>query len=136
MQALEKALLAYHTTKMQDINKVIKELWQKTYRNQVGTQRLRHAALRASQASSGHVTKVYSAHRESAFVLVPLPSVESNPRSHILKLVSRAHQHVATTGIAACHSAAHSHAYTCSPRWWRLRIAVQSQSWPPCCCRT
>ena len=55
MQALEKALLAYHTTKMQDINKVIKELWQKTYRNQVGTQRLRHAALRASQASSGPV---------------------------------------------------------------------------------
>ena len=49
VQALEKALLSYHTTKMQDINKVIKELWQKTYRNQVGTKRLRHAALRASQ---------------------------------------------------------------------------------------
>lgn len=33
-QALEKALLAFHTTKMTDINKTIKELWQKTYRNQ------------------------------------------------------------------------------------------------------
>ncbi len=33
-QALEKALLAFHTTKMSDINKIIKELWQKTYRNQ------------------------------------------------------------------------------------------------------
>lgn len=31
-QALERALLAYHTTKMEDINKLIKELWQKTYR--------------------------------------------------------------------------------------------------------
>ena len=34
MKALEKALLAFHTTKMSDINKIIKELWQKTYRNQ------------------------------------------------------------------------------------------------------
>ena len=34
MQALEKALLAYHTTKMADINKFVKELWQRTYRNQ------------------------------------------------------------------------------------------------------
>jgi hypothetical protein len=33
-QALEKALLAFHTAKMCDINKTIKELWQKTYRNQ------------------------------------------------------------------------------------------------------
>lgn len=33
-KALEKALLAFHTTKMSDINKIIKELWQKTYRNQ------------------------------------------------------------------------------------------------------
>ncbi len=33
-QALEKALLAYHTTKMADINKFVKELWQRTYRNQ------------------------------------------------------------------------------------------------------
>ena len=49
VQALEKALLSYHTTKMEDINKVIKELWQKTYRNQVGPQRLRQAALRASR---------------------------------------------------------------------------------------
>lgn len=31
-KALEKALLAFHTTKMSDINKIIKELWQKTYR--------------------------------------------------------------------------------------------------------
>ena len=55
VQALEKALLAYHTTKMHDINKVIKELWQKTYRNQVGTQRLGYATLRPSQASTGPV---------------------------------------------------------------------------------
>ena len=34
VQALEKALLAFHTTKMADINKIVKELWQKTYRNQ------------------------------------------------------------------------------------------------------
>ena len=34
IQALEKALLAYHTTKMADINKFVKELWQRTYRNQ------------------------------------------------------------------------------------------------------
>ena len=34
IQALEKALLAFHTAKMADINKIIKELWQKTYRNQ------------------------------------------------------------------------------------------------------
>lgn len=34
LQALEKALLSFHTTKMSDINKIIKELWQKTYRNQ------------------------------------------------------------------------------------------------------
>lgn len=33
-KALEKALLAFHTAKMSDINKTIKELWQKTYRNQ------------------------------------------------------------------------------------------------------
>ncbi len=33
-QALEKALLAFHTNRMTDINKTIKELWQKTYRNQ------------------------------------------------------------------------------------------------------
>ncbi|KAG1658955.1 hypothetical protein FOA52_010052 [Chlamydomonas sp. UWO 241] len=33
-KALEKALLAYHTSKMADINKIIKELWQKTYRGQ------------------------------------------------------------------------------------------------------
>lgn len=33
-KALEKALLSFHTTKMADINKVIKELWQKTYRGQ------------------------------------------------------------------------------------------------------
>lgn len=31
-RALEKALLAFHTSKMDDINKTIKELWQKTYR--------------------------------------------------------------------------------------------------------
>lgn len=33
-KALEKALLTFHTSKMSDINKVIKELWQKTYRGQ------------------------------------------------------------------------------------------------------
>ncbi|GAX75467.1 hypothetical protein CEUSTIGMA_g2910.t1 [Chlamydomonas eustigma] len=33
-KALEKALLMYHTSKMSDINKIIKELWQKTYRGQ------------------------------------------------------------------------------------------------------
>lgn len=33
-KALEKALLMYHTGKMSDINKIIKELWQKTYRGQ------------------------------------------------------------------------------------------------------
>ena len=33
-QALEKALLHFHSTKMADINKIIKELWQKTYRGQ------------------------------------------------------------------------------------------------------
>lgn len=33
-KALEKALQSYHATKMADINKLIKELWQKTYRNQ------------------------------------------------------------------------------------------------------
>jgi len=34
IEALEKALLTFHTTKMADINKIIKELWQKTYRGQ------------------------------------------------------------------------------------------------------
>ena len=34
LQALEKALLAFHTAKMSDINKIVKELWQKTYRGQ------------------------------------------------------------------------------------------------------
>jgi len=33
-KALEKALQSYHTSKMADINTLIKELWQKTYRNQ------------------------------------------------------------------------------------------------------
>ena len=33
-QALEKALLSFHTNKMADINKIVKELWQKTYRGQ------------------------------------------------------------------------------------------------------
>lgn len=33
-KALEKALLAFHTSKMADINKIVKELWQKTYRGQ------------------------------------------------------------------------------------------------------
>ena len=32
-KALERALLSFHTSKMSDINKIIKELWQKTYRN-------------------------------------------------------------------------------------------------------
>ena len=32
-KALERALLSFHTTKMSEINKIIKELWQKTYRN-------------------------------------------------------------------------------------------------------
>ncbi len=32
MQALEKALLAFHTAKMAEIDKIVKELWQKTYR--------------------------------------------------------------------------------------------------------
>lgn len=31
-KALERAILSYHTTKMADINKTVKELWQKTYR--------------------------------------------------------------------------------------------------------
>ena len=31
-KALERALLSFHATKMSDINKTIKELWQKTYR--------------------------------------------------------------------------------------------------------
>eukprot|EP00890_Picochlorum_soloecismus_P006767 jgi/Picsp_1/915/NSC_04400-R1_dna repair protein rad50 len=31
-KALERALLSFHATKMADINKTIKELWQKTYR--------------------------------------------------------------------------------------------------------
>ncbi|KAG2442375.1 hypothetical protein HXX76_002461 [Chlamydomonas incerta] len=33
-KALEKALLVFHTSKMADINKIIKEMWQKTYRGQ------------------------------------------------------------------------------------------------------
>eukprot|EP00879_Flechtneria_rotunda_P018584 GHRR01019500.1.p1 GENE.GHRR01019500.1~~GHRR01019500.1.p1 ORF type:complete len:279 (+),score=89.57 GHRR01019500.1:83-919(+) len=33
-KALERALLAFHTGKMADINKIVKELWQKTYRGQ------------------------------------------------------------------------------------------------------
>lgn len=33
-KAVERALLAFHGTKMADINKVVKELWQKTYRGQ------------------------------------------------------------------------------------------------------
>ncbi|KAL4855078.1 DNA repair protein RAD50 [Chlorella vulgaris] len=32
-KALEKALLSFHTSKMTDINAIVKELWQKTYRN-------------------------------------------------------------------------------------------------------
>ncbi|PSC68536.1 DNA repair RAD50 [Micractinium conductrix] len=32
-KALEKALLSFHTSKMADINTIVKELWQKTYRN-------------------------------------------------------------------------------------------------------
>ncbi|KAL4529745.1 hypothetical protein Ndes2526A_g04508 [Nannochloris sp. 'desiccata'] len=32
-KALERALLSFHTTKMSEINKIVKELWQKTYRN-------------------------------------------------------------------------------------------------------
>jgi DNA repair protein RAD50 len=32
--ALDKALMAFHSAKMAEINKVVKELWQKTYRNQ------------------------------------------------------------------------------------------------------
>ena len=31
--ALDKALMAFHASKMAEINKVVKELWQKTYRN-------------------------------------------------------------------------------------------------------
>eukprot|EP00882_Tetradesmus_deserticola_P030122 GHRQ01033797.1.p1 GENE.GHRQ01033797.1~~GHRQ01033797.1.p1 ORF type:complete len:728 (+),score=351.39 GHRQ01033797.1:103-2286(+) len=33
-KALERALLAFHTGKMSDINKIVKEMWQKTYRGQ------------------------------------------------------------------------------------------------------
>ena len=32
--ALDKALIAFHSSKMGDINKVVKELWQRTYRGQ------------------------------------------------------------------------------------------------------
>ena len=32
--ALDKALMAFHSSKMGDINKVVKELWQRTYRGQ------------------------------------------------------------------------------------------------------
>lgn len=32
-RALEKALLAFHTAKMGDINKIVRELWQRTYRS-------------------------------------------------------------------------------------------------------
>ena len=32
-KALEKALNAYHANKMEEINKVIRELWQQVYRN-------------------------------------------------------------------------------------------------------
>lgn len=33
-KALEKALLAFHGEKMEEINRTIKELWQRVYRNQ------------------------------------------------------------------------------------------------------
>ena len=33
-KALEKALLAFHHRNMENINRLIKEYWQKTYRNQ------------------------------------------------------------------------------------------------------
>ncbi|KAL2319357.1 hypothetical protein Fmac_028326 [Flemingia macrophylla] len=32
--AVDKALMRFHTMKMEQINKIIKELWQQTYRNQ------------------------------------------------------------------------------------------------------
>jgi len=34
VQALERALLSFYTNQMAEINKVIKEVWQGTYRNQ------------------------------------------------------------------------------------------------------
>lgn len=34
-RTLERALLRFHTDKMAQINRIVKELWQKTYRNQV-----------------------------------------------------------------------------------------------------
>lgn len=30
-QAVEKALLTFHTSRMADINSIVKELWQRTY---------------------------------------------------------------------------------------------------------
>ncbi|KAI3883298.1 hypothetical protein MKX03_003442 [Papaver bracteatum] len=32
--AIHKALVRFHSMKMEDINKIIRELWQKTYRGQ------------------------------------------------------------------------------------------------------
>ena len=32
--ALDRALMAFHASKMSDINKVVRELWQRTYRGQ------------------------------------------------------------------------------------------------------
>eukprot|EP00002_Diphylleia_rotans_P020999 TRINITY_DN4082_c0_g1_i3.p1 TRINITY_DN4082_c0_g1~~TRINITY_DN4082_c0_g1_i3.p1 ORF type:complete len:1299 (-),score=342.01 TRINITY_DN4082_c0_g1_i3:46-3942(-) len=50
--ALEKALLKYHTQKMDEINKTIKDLWQKTYRgNDIDTIEIRAEAEEKNRSS-------------------------------------------------------------------------------------
>ena len=59
-QALEKALLAFHTTKMAEINTIVKELWQKTYRNQdIDYIQVRHPCVCVCVTRvKGHVPRV------------------------------------------------------------------------------
>lgn len=49
MQALERALLSFHTDKMSDINRSVKELWQKTYRGAD----IDYIAIRADSEGAG-----------------------------------------------------------------------------------
>eukprot|EP01119_Soliformovum_irregulare_P016817 TRINITY_DN4920_c0_g1_i2.p1 TRINITY_DN4920_c0_g1~~TRINITY_DN4920_c0_g1_i2.p1 ORF type:complete len:1001 (-),score=480.92 TRINITY_DN4920_c0_g1_i2:555-3383(-) len=57
--ALDKALMKYHTVKMEEINKIIKEIWENTYRgNDIETLEIRCDADTSAKARSYHYSLV------------------------------------------------------------------------------
>ncbi|PIA35916.1 hypothetical protein AQUCO_03400067v1 [Aquilegia coerulea] len=61
--ALDKALMRFHTMKMEEINKIIRELWQQTYRGQD----IDYISIRSDSEGSGTRSYSYRVCRENLF---------------------------------------------------------------------